>query len=214
MPVLPHSISPNDGEIFKPKLLLVEGKDEISFFRSFLSKHKMDNDVQIIDVGGVEKFKTELPALINRTGFSDLVESIALVRDADANFDGAFQSACDVIKKNGFVGPKTANTFSCEGEVSFGIFIMPGNPEDGTMLEDLCLKTKNEDPVMNCVNQFFECVGSNTSEFPRNLSKAKVQVYLATKPKIVNSLGLGAQKHYWDLEHDSLLELKNFLQQL
>lgn len=214
MPILPSLSTTSNGEITKSKLLLVEGKDEIAFFQSLLKKYNLRDDTQIIEAGGVERFKSELPALINRTGFSDNVTSIALIRDADTNFDAAFQSACAVLANNGFSVPQKAQNFSNEGEIKVGIFIMPGTPEDGTMLEDLCLKTKCEDPVMNCIDQFFECVKSNVTEPPRNLAKAKVQVYLATKPKIVNSLGLGAQKSYWDLDHHCLLDLKNFLLEL
>ncbi|GEM_PF-1861259 len=46
------------------KLLLVEGRDEVNFFTAFL-KHTGIEDIQIIPVGGKDKFKVELPTLLN-----------------------------------------------------------------------------------------------------------------------------------------------------
>jgi len=43
------------------------------------------------------------------------------------------------------------------------------------------------------------------------MSKTKVQVFLASQPEIVNSIGLGASKNYWDFTSPVLDELKTFL---
>lgn len=210
---LPRQRTEN-GEITKAKLLLVEGKDETIFFQAFLKKSDLLEEIQIIEVGGTGNFKTELQALINRTGFSDNVESIAIIRDADTNFDSAFQSICSVLSNNNLCHPLTANTFIDEGDIKIGVFIMPGNSEDGTMLEDLCLKTQSENPIMNCIDQFFQCIEPKVTEFPRNIAKAKAQVFLAAMPKIVSSVGIGAQKNYWNLEHPCLYGLDAFLKEL
>ncbi|HFU6608547.1 hypothetical protein PDJ82_00155 [Bacillus cereus group sp. TH43LC] len=224
MPTIPGIIQSNcqndsQGEIEKSKLLLVEGRDEVIFFEHLFKKNeslkgKFD-EVQIIEIGGVDNFKNELPALMNRTGFADTVNSLAIVRDADKNFDSAFQSVCNILSRNDLCPPSNPNTFSeQEGPIKVGVFIMPGDSETGTMLEDLCLTTQADHPAMEYVNSFFESLEAAGIEKQRNLSKAKVQVFLAAMPKIVNSLGLGAAKGYWDLNHDSLTGLNNFLIEL
>jgi hypothetical protein len=92
---------------------------------------------------------------------------------------------------------------------------MPGMTVQGTMLEDLCLKTVEGDCAMDCVERFASCV-AGLPDPPRNMSKAKVQafkshVFLATQPETVDSVGLGAQKGYWNLDSPCLGELKQFL---
>jgi hypothetical protein len=99
------------------------------------------------------------------------------------------------------------------GSPKIGIFIMPGNSVDGNMLEDLCLKTVEEHPAMKCVCDFAYCV-SGLNNPPKNISKAKCQAFLATQPEIVNSVGLGARKDYWDFDSPALDELKQFLENL
>ena len=95
---------------------------------------------------------------------------------------------------------------------------MPGEAIDGTMLEDLCLKTVEKHKAMTCVNEYASCI-SALEPTPKNIPKAKVQVFkakvfLAAQPEIVDSVGLGAQKKYWDIESPALDELKKFLNQL
>ncbi len=84
---------------------------------------------------------------------------------------------------------------------------MPGNEEEG-MLEDLCLKSIQDSSAVVCIDKFFECINKDTV---KHLSKAKVQVYLSTKPEIVSSLGIGARKGYWDLDNGCFKEFNSFL---
>ena len=86
------------------------------------------------------------------------------------------------------------------------------------MLEDLCLETVKDRPAMKCVDEFSSCVSALKSP-PKNISKSKTQVFkaqvfLATQPKIVDSVGLGSQKGYWNFEAPCLVELKAFLSHL
>ena len=89
---------------------------------------------------------------------------------------------------------------------------MPGNSDAG-MLEDLCLKTVENHPVMNCVNPFVDCI-SKLEEAPNNMAKAKAQAFLAAMPELANSVGVGAQKGYWDFNSEELTELKLFINNL
>ena len=86
---------------------------------------------------------------------------------------------------------------------------MPGSSENG-MLEDLCLKTVKDNPAMKCVNSFIDCA-KGLGEPPKNIAKAKAQAYLAAMPKILSSVGIAAQKGYWDLDSIELHDLKTIL---
>lgn len=86
------------------------------------------------------------------------------------------------------------------------IFLLEGFRSSG-MLEDLCLNSVQGD-LLSCINAFFECTNSTKIE---QMSKARVQTYLATKPETVKSLGVGAAKGYWNFEHECFSEFAKFL---
>ncbi len=192
------------------KLLLVEGKDEINFFTALL-KYIGLKDVLIEEVGGKDQFREKFPALRRRSGFS-AVETLAVIRDADKNSGGAFNSIKNIIKKEKLIPPSKINGFG-NGAPMIGIYIMPGNAAKG-MLEDLCLKTVQNNPAIVCVDAFTDCCESNLDYTLKNIAKARAQVYLAAMREIVNSVGVGALKGYWDFDSSELSDLKLFLSML
>ena len=200
--------------IIYSNVLAVEGLDEKNFFESLL-KYLGLRDVQIEDIGGKDKFPISLPALLKTSGFfhadgSPAVTNLAIVRDK--NKDDAFKSVSNIVTKSGLEPPPKHSTYS-SGQPSVGIFIMPGIDVDGTMLEDLCLKTVEKHPAMKCAEEFVVCT-SALEPRPKNLSKAKAQAFLAAQPELVTSVGLGARRRYWDFDSPALEELKRFLMHL
>ena len=199
----------NPKPIREKKVLAVEGKDEVNFFEALL-KHLGIASFEIRDVGGKDQFKKKLPALVHTSGFSD-VDVLVVVRDADDDPDAAFDSVRNVLLHQRLEPPERINQFS-DGNPRIGVFIMPGNSDTG-MLEDLCLKTVGEHPAMECVNAFIDCA-SGLNNPPKIMAKAKAQVFLAAMPKIVNSVGVGAQRGYWNLDSDELDNLRSFIDNL
>lgn len=197
--------------ITSKKVLAVEGTDEKNFFETFL-KHLGIYDFQVEVVGGKNQFPKKFPALLKTPGFfeandSPFVTHIALIRDRDE--DQAFESIAAIVRKEGLIPPEGHARFS-NANPKVGIFTMPGDTVEGTMLEDLCLKTVEDHPAMKCVNEFVSCA-SALEKKPKNLSKTKIQTFLAAQPEIVNSVGVGALKSYWDFMSPVLDELKQFL---
>lgn len=213
--------SPNNApsSINSKKVLAVEGKDEKNFFNALL-KHMNITGIDIREVGGKTQFPDKLPALVKASGFfladgSSFVTHLAVIRDKDEG--NAFKSIVNIVKKTGLIPPTKHSEFS-NGKPKVGIFIMPGEAIDGTALEDLCLKTVENHKAMACVNKYASCILA-LELVPKNIPKAKVQVFkaqafLAAQPVIVDSVGLGAQKKYWDFESPALNELKSFLAKL
>ncbi|MEA1866346.1 MAG: DUF3226 domain-containing protein [Euryarchaeota archaeon] len=190
-------------------VLAVEGKDEVNFFDALL-RYLEITGFEIRDVGGKSRFKDKLPALVKMSGFSD-VEALAVIRDADKDANAAFDSVRYVLTKEGLEPPARMNWFS-DGNPVIGIFIMPGDSDRG-MLEDLCLRTVKDHPAMECVDIFVDCV-SELADPPKTLEKAKTQAFLASMPTIVNSIGLGAQKGYWNFDSSELSDLVSFIDNL
>ncbi|MBN1844318.1 MAG: hypothetical protein JW810_01460 [Sedimentisphaerales bacterium] len=199
-------------EIKQPKLLVVEGKDDVDFFVNLLDTLNIHNYF-VWGIGGKYKFNIDLEDLKSARGFSDLTH-LGIIRDRDS--DDAFKSIKNILsRKMGFSEehlPKKNATFG-RGSPRIGIFITPGSNIDGTMLEDLCLKTVENHPAMHCVNQFADCVAA-LADPPKNLSKAKTLAFLAAQREEANTIGLGASKGYWDMSASCLDELKHFLQHL
>lgn len=194
----------------KTRLLVVEGDDEINFFKKLLNVIGIADRVDIRQSGGKDQFKKRMPAFTVASGFRKL-EMIAVIRDADENANDAFKSVTGVLRKIGLKTPDKPGGYS-SGVPMVGVFIMPDNSSGG-MLEDLCLDTVKDHEAMNCVDEFIACT-KRLKEGPKNISKAKVQAFLATRSRDVNSLGLGAQMGYWNLESEKLQPLINFLNRL
>jgi hypothetical protein len=204
-------VQPSAASITASKILLVEGKDEVQFFEALLN-HLHLKSVQIREIGGVYKFPTEFATFLVDPGFSQL-NAYAIIRDADKSRTSAFQSVKGVLAKHNQPCPRKHAQFASSGALKVGVFIMPGNTT-GSMLEDLCLQTVADDEAMACVNDFIHCLKTQAKCSPKNESKAKVQAFLAAMPDTVNSLGVGAQKGYWQLHHPALTELRSFLTEL
>ncbi|MGC8878303.1 MAG: DUF3226 domain-containing protein [Anaerolineae bacterium] len=90
---------------------------------------------------------------------------------------------------------------------------MPAEDKSG-MLEDLCLIAVAEHPAMSCVVQYFECLQQKGLTGPRNLSKAKTQVFLASGPEAGLRLGEAAQRGFWLWDAPAFDPLKHFLRQI
>ena len=208
------SLGGDFSSINSKKVVAVEGKDEINFFNALL-EYMGVTDIDIREVGGKYRFPKKLPALVNASGFfladgSSFVTHLAIIRDKDE--DEAFKSIASIVENTGLTPPIKHSEYS-NGKPKVGVFVMPGETIDGTMLEDLCLKTVEKHEAMNCVNEYVSCI-SALKTIPKNIPKAKAQVFLAAQPEIVNSVGLGAQKKYWDFGSSALDELKSFLVKL
>jgi len=63
---------------------------------------------------------------------------------------------------------------------------------------------------MEHVNHYIDCV-QIIEDGPKIVAKAKAQVYLASKPETVYSVGLGAKRKYWDFTSDALDDLKKIV---
>lgn len=190
-------------------VLVVEGRDDEFFFRAFIDHLKLGG-IQILSIGGKSRLKDELEAIIKTPGFSNVI-SLGIVRDADVNPISAFQGVCDVLRSLGLPTPsKPLMPVGFKPKVV--VMVLPG--EEPGALEDLCLKSVEEDPVMTCVEQYFQCLQQKGISLPRNMSKAKVQVFLASKPRAGLRLGEAAQAGYWPLESEVFRGLREFINKL
>ena len=208
--------------IERKKLLLVEGMDEVYFFDKLLEKIDLQEQVQCVDVGGKDKFKNYFETqILLPADFLD-VTNIAFIRDADncdaINALNSIKNAINSINKKENRLKNIISNCSIQNNVyreedsklTCGIFIMPNNKDKG-MLEDLCLKyiEKNTPSIYNCINLFMDSIEKVGIDTNRHLSKRKMLAFLATKDKIVYSLGLAAQD--FNFNDDCFYQIRDFL---
>ncbi len=206
----------NKFAIVCTKIAFVEGNDEVNFFKA-LCKNLGVNDIQFVETGGKDRFSDEFNIWATAPGWDDVV-SIAIVRDADNSTDAAFQSVASHLQKNGLPVPAAPNEFKSSSGTKYGIFIMPGNREQG-MLENLVLDSLDGELLHDLSSNYIDSIQQKKDDghdikVPRNQPKAQLHAYLAGKDKYVPSLGLAAAKGYFNFEHEVFEPIRQFIQQM
>ena len=202
--------SPEPVVIKYPHLLVVEGKEDERFFGALI-RHMGLEQIQIIAAEGKTQIRSRIRAIANAPKFVKTVVSLGVLRDADNNPLAAFQSVRDALEAVGLPSPD--HPLEVVGDrPRVGILILPGDSPG--MLEDLCLASVAEDPAMPCVEQYFECLKQKEIPLPNNISKAKVQTFLASRPKAGLRLGEAAEAGYWPWDHEVFRTVKGFIERL
>ncbi len=196
------------------KLLLVEGKDEEAFFKILLERKRI-NGIDIMSSGGNRQLQTLFPGIKKAPGFDEL-SSLAIIHDADMDARQAFQSIRSVLKNNDMKSPDKISSF-VSGSPRVGVFIIPDGKNTGK-LESLCLSTVKSGGIIKCIDSFMACIkqNSNNSGYnsPKDMHKARCRAFLSAMEKDTPSLGVAAQKGYWDFDSEKLNPLLDFLKQL
>ena len=208
--------------ITKTKQLLVEGRTSELFFAAFL-RH-LGIDAEIHDFCSVSELRPFLRAFCARPEFKQMVQSFAVVRDAEFSVKAgqietvcetpqqAFASVCSSLAAAGQLTPPLPAVFT-QAAPKIGIFILP-NCRDPGMLETLCLESVMTSRVCACIEQFFSCMEREGNARSRNLTKARTFAFLACKDIYDPLVGRASQKGIWPWENDAFLPLKNFLLEL
>jgi hypothetical protein len=197
--------------INQPKLLIGEGNDELRFFQSFLKHLKIDN-IMIESYQGKDNLAKYLKTLILRPNFSQLV-SIGITRDTDDKLiTDIFNSICSALTKANLSIPKSLSEPS-QGIPKISIYVLPDNQNPG-MLETLCLESLKNDSSLNCVNQYFDCIKTESSVFPKNIDKAKIHAWLASREIPDKRLAEASEAGYFDFNNSAFDNLKQFILEL
>ena len=222
-----------------PIVLLVEGKDEIHFFAALFRHMGPENNIKLIEinsyrskqyivknmntganivelreVGGKERLHIDFPAFLLDPGFYQ-VKAYAIIQDADSSATNTLRSVQKILKDNNQPCPNAHSTFVLNNDntLKVGVFIMPGTSTG--MLENLCLSSVKDHPIMPHVSYFMKRVKETMGDKgPKNESKATVQAFLSGMPDPITSVGTAAQKHCWPFDDGVFDNLRSFLEQL
>lgn len=196
--------------ITKPKLLLVEGRDEFNFF-SALINHLQLQSIEVRIYEGKSNLRIALQTLLSALGFEN-VESVGIVRDADENAGAAFQSVCSSLSNANLPVPDAPLVLT-SGRPQIAVMIMPPGANRG-MLEDLCLSALRDEPAMLCVDQYFQCLEAQMENLPPNESKARVHAFLASRERPDLRLGEAALGGYLPWDSPAFEPVKQFISRL
>lgn len=180
--------------------LVVEGDEDRFFFEAFINYLGL-GQIQIVPIGGKTELQRNLSTLVKTSGHENMV-SLGVVRDADLNPISAFQSVCGALHGTGLSVPDRPLA-ATGNNPRVAVMILPAENLAG-MLEDLCLRSVAENPTMFCVEQYFQCLQERGVPKPRNMSKAKVQAFLASKEEAGKRLGEAAHAGYWPFSDNAL----------
>lgn len=207
-------------KIVKPRLLIVEGRDEEMFFDAALRDHLKRTDVQVLPIGGKTKLTQSLAALVNDASFP-AVQSLAVIRDADSPIGlgpaagppvseatRAFESIGYSLRHVNLPCPTVHGQFAA-GPPRVGVFIIPNGVDDG-MLESLCLLSVTASPGFSCLDDYFQCLQGHGA-VPNNMHKARAHAWLASRPEPDRRVGEAAQAGYWPWDSDAFKDLWAFI---
>ena len=191
--------------------LLVEGNDQLNFFETLVSRLEIDG-IQIQNFGGVNELTLFLETLASTREFKDEVKSVGIIRDAEASAQSAFQSVQGSLHRADLPIPDQPGQSAC-GSPAVSMLILPGDDSPG-MLETLLCRTFVDTPMNECIESFFQCAQDLPNIDMRRPDKARAHAYIATLPDPHVSVGVAAQRSYWNLDHAALGSVRNFLRSL
>ena len=199
-------------EIRCPKQILVEGRDEVLVFEA-LATHLGLDDIQANDYGGKPNLRSYLSAFVNLADFSS-VQSLAIVADADFN-GGARDRIRSALESVQLPQPPTAIEEVSNGALKISYLVLPHFREQG-MLEDVCLASVKDRPVMQCVQNFIDCIKHQKSDWPAENREAKAlaHAYLVSLDRPDLRLGEAAKRGHWSFNDSAFDPLRQLLSKM
>ena len=167
-------------------VLLVEGSDDEVFFKKFAQHLAIDKDIHIVPYGGKTHLRSYLLAILNDINYPRNRKHIGIVRDSDRNtnaFDSVV-SSLEFANKNSslihkFSIPPAKLKRSTEAPY---VSVLPLPPDEQGTLEDLVMSALNADPIMPCVEAYFECVEQYVPRVSEERkSKSRLSVFISGK---------------------------------
>ena len=199
--------------IERPRQLIVEGNDEVRVFLA-LCEYLGISGLQVQQYGGYPNLRRFLRTLTADPDFH-VIESLAVVADADSNRAGRQQSIQGALSDAGLPMPSAPLEFATQNGINVAYLVVP-HDADGTMLEDVCLASVSDDAAMKCVDEYFECLTREGASTPRQvwMPKARVHAFLASRDDPALRIGEAADAEIWRFEDESFRPMRELLTML
>ena len=212
---------PQQDGVLATKLLLVEGKDDLRFFRA-MSRHLGMTDISVSSYHGKGNLRNDLSDRVRSPGFQ-AVSSLGIVRDADDSSISAFDSVISSLRRVNLPTPDApAMPVEWDG-LRVSVLIVPPYGSQGE-LENVCLRSIEGRSEMQCVESYFDCLSDMEPPIAGNhIAKARLLSYLAVGPVRVTGsgeisrrqpglrLGEAAEAGVWDWSSAAFQQVRDFL---
>ena len=198
-------------EITERKVVIVEGDDEVRIFVALIRHLSLDG-IQFVSSDGIDGIRRTIQLAVQAAP-PGMLDTLGVARDADANSNRAFQSVSNSLVAAGLSAPLNPLEIAegTDGNPNAIVLILPHGQSTGA-LEDVCLASVSNDPMMPCVNEFISCVDDRIDApalSPGNRAKAQAQAYLASRRRPGRRLREAVNE--WDFDHSSFEPMKRFL---
>ncbi len=204
---------PRPEPIKKEKLILAEGKDAYHFFCHACNFYRETQDVQVMHFGGNDDLPNFLLDLTNMDKY-DEVNTIIIARDAETDAKAATDSIKHSMKQATIPVPEKPFEYIRNATLKTAFMIFPGPQQKDGTLEDLCLLTVENDPLLECVDGYLECAKAKGEQFPR-IHKNRLHCFLAGRDDSVGlPIGLAFKAKVWSPEHPALEPFKRIIQEM
>jgi hypothetical protein len=192
-------------------VLLVEGSDDVAFFESLAENLALSN-IRVEAVSGKYNFREYLKVFVNqRPGFHE-IDVLVIVRDADEQPEGAFQSACGALETVDLAVPDRPFTITGQ-RPRIAVIILPDADQPGE-LEDLCLQALEDNPIVTCIEKYFQCLEKAKVDLPKKIAKIKIHTFLDVQTTPTLKFEDSIRQHHWPFEHEAFDKMKAFLRLL
>ena len=203
----------NPETITHKKLLLAEGRDAELFLVWAVRHFRHERDFQVMDFGGIKELTNFLKLLANNESYDD-IETIVVARDAETDAKAATDSIKHSMKQANIPVPEEPFEYIRNAHLKTAFMIFPGPKKQKGRLEDLCLSTVENDPLLECVEDYLECAKGKGEKLPR-IHKSKLHCFLAGKKDFAGlPIGLASREKAWDFDHPTLEPFKRIIQEM
>ncbi len=165
--------------VSKPKVLLVEGQDEVKIFQAMVKKEDLEAEIEVREMKGRTNLSDAVKGLTEDSGWKALGTSLGIVLDADNHARRRFESARTALQIANLPIPnEPLKPAESSAHRTMVMIVPPGKPSG--MLEDVFLMSVADDPAMDCVDKYFNCLAGVLPKMPRPTSKALLRAFLAS----------------------------------
>ncbi len=200
-------------KIEKRKLILAEGKDDFHFFCHACKFYRNVDDVQVMNFKGIDNLTNFLMLLVNDESY-DEVETIVIARDAETDAKAATNSIQHSMTQANIPVPQKPFEYTQNSTMKTAFMIFPGPEHTSGTLENLCLSTVANDPLLGCVDDYLECAKTKGEQFSR-IHKNKLHCFLAGKNDYAGSpISHAFKAKVWPPDHPALEPFKRIIQEM
>ena len=179
-----------------PQILLVEGNDDQHVIWALLEKYAIPETFSVVDSKGIDNLFIQLPVRFKQSG----IRTIGIIIDADTDIASRWQHLKGLLAAQGVAlsdFPTPSGTI-VEGNIRFGVWIMPNNQISGMLEDFIRFLVPDKDPLLAMADSILNSIEQQhlNKYIPAHRSKALIHTWLAWQEDPGTPMGLAITKRY------------------